>query len=227
VAALEEYIAMGAEGVKLYTCHGNFYDRPLDDTSMLPLFAYCEEHGIPLCWHINMSRPAYTAEFRRVMARFPRLKVIVPHFGVTFYRPGSPTWTEFWKLLDEYPGIYTDCCWGTRGILTHGLEVVSANVPQFREKFEQYQDKIMWGTDMVVTGNRDKTQEWIELVLRGGREMLEKKVYFFEWAKDGHKNAYRGSRNPDGRLNGLNLPDAILKKVYENNYPAFMKLRLE
>jgi len=111
--------------------------------------------------------------------------------------------------------------------MVHGLEVVSANVETFRQVFNRYQDRIMWGTDMVVTGNKEKTQQWIASVLRAQRNMLEKEVYHFAMAADGHPSAYKGTKNPYGRLNGLNLDDAVLKKVYETNYETFMNLRLK
>lgn len=227
VELLQEYVRLGVRGLKLYTGHGNFWDRPLDTPEMAPVYAYCESTGLPICWHVNLSKTDYFDQFQRVLQQYPRLKIIVPHFGVTFYRPGDSQWQAFWKLIEQYPGLFTDCSWGTRAIMVQGLEVVSANVEMFRQVFNRYQDRIMWGTDMVVTGNKEKTQQWIASVLRAQRNMLEKRVYHFAMAADGHPNAYKGTKNPYGRLNGLNLDDIILKKVYETNYETFMSLRLE
>ncbi|MFP4500802.1 MAG: amidohydrolase family protein [Candidatus Hydrogenedentota bacterium] len=221
VELLEEYKAAGAHGLKLYSGHGNFYDRPLDTEEMLPVYEWCEREGFPICWHVNFSRPAYAEEFAHVLAMYPNIKIIVPHFGVTFYRPGGAQWQAFWALVDRYPGLYTDCSWGTRSILVHGLEVVSANVTMFRDTFLEYQDRILWGTDMVVTGNEEKTPDWIASVLRAGREMLEKETYYFWMAADGCEYAYDRHENPMGKLNGLALPPGVLEKIYETNYPAF------
>lgn len=222
---LRQYLAAGVHGLKLYTGHSNFYDRPLDDPVMMPVYEFCEQNNFPICWHINLSKPNFLAEFLRVMERFPRLKVIVPHFGVTFYRPGGEAWNQFWQILDQYPGVYTDCSWGTRNILVHGLEVVSANVPAFRDAIIKYQDRILWGTDMVVTGNAEKTEAWIESVLRACREMLEKDVYYFWMAADGSPYDYPGTKNPYGQLRGLALEPDVLRKIYETNYDAFVALR--
>lgn len=226
VDLLRQYMAEGAHGLKLYTGHSNFYDRPLDDESMIPAYQFCEENNYPICWHVNLSQPNYMNQFIQVMAKFPKLKMIIPHFGVTFYRPGGEAWKKFWQLVDQYPGIYTDCSWGTRNILVHGLEVVSANVPAFREAFIKYQDRILWGTDMVVTGNAEKTEAWIESVLRACREMLEKDVYYFWMAADGCAHAYAGTKNPYGRLRGLALDPEVLRKIYETNYDAFAALKV-
>lgn len=226
VVLLERYRQAGAAGLKLYTGHGSFYDRPMDAEEMQPVYAWCEQEGFPICWHVNLSRPDYADEFERVMARYPRLKVIVPHFGVTFYRPGGAEWQRFWALVDKYPGLYTDCSWGTRGILVHALEVISANPDIFRDVFTRYQDRILWGTDMVVTGNKEKTEAWIASVLRACRNMLERPVYHFWMAADGCEHAFPRTENPEGRLNGLALPEPVLRKIYETNYPAFEALRL-
>lgn len=225
-ALLQTYRNDGAAGVKLYTGHSNFYDRPLDAEEMVPLYEYCQANNYPICWHINLSIENYADEFERVMSRFPKLKVIVPHFGVTFYRPGNPAWDRFWVLVDKYPGLYTDCSWGTRQILVQGLEVVSANTDIFRKAFIKYQDRILWGTDMVVTGNQEKTDAWIESILVACRSMLEKDVYYFWLAATGSPYAYAAAKNTYGRLNGLALPPEVLKKVYESNYEAFVLLRL-
>jgi predicted TIM-barrel fold metal-dependent hydrolase len=226
VAILEGHRAAGAQGVKLYSGHGTFYERPLTDESMQAVYAWCEQESFPICWHVNFSRADIAGQFEEVMAKYPKLKVIVPHFGVTFYRPGDAQWTRFWALLDQYPGLYTDCSWGTREILVHGLEVVSANVEAFREKFEQYQDRIVWGTDMVVTGNSEKTVAWIESVLRACRGMLEKEVYYFWMAADGCQYAFARTKNPQGRLQGLALSPEVLGKVYATNYQNFAQLKL-
>lgn len=226
VAILEGHRAAGAQGVKLYSGHGTFYERPLTDAGMMEVYAWCERESFPICWHVNFSRDDIARQFEEVMAQFPKLKVIVPHFGVTFYRPGDAQWNRFWSLLDQYPGLYTDCSWGTRAILVHGLEVVSANVEAFREKFIQYQDRILWGTDMVVTGNSEKTVAWMESVLRACRSMLELDVYHFWMAADGCEHAFPRTVNPQGRLHGLALPPDVLRKVYASNYLDFAALEL-
>lgn len=222
---LKGYMDSGVHGVKLYTGHSNFADRPLDAPEMEEVYAFCEANNLPICWHVNLSRAEYMEQFKRVMEKHPKMKVIIPHFGVTFYRPGSPAWNEFWALLDQYPGLYTDCSWGTRQILVHGLEVVSANADVFREMVNRYQDRVLWGTDMVVTGNQEKTEAWIASVLRACRDMLEKEVYYFWMAADGSPYDYAGSVNPFGKLRGLKLSEPVLRKIYETNYESFVALK--
>ncbi len=222
VALLERYRADGAMGLKLYTAHGAFYDRSLLAEEMLPVYAWCEAKGFPLCWHVNLGR--YAGEFTRVLLKYPKLKIIVPHFGQGYYRPGGREMRILGEIMDMYPGVYTDCSFGTRRILVAGLESVSRNPGVFRAFIEKYQDRIMYGSDMVVTGNREKTPAWQASVLQAYRDMLEKDVYYFPMAASGSPYAAKGSANPDGRLRGLNLPDGILRKIYETNIADFFAL---
>ena len=215
VERIKRYVAGGSRGLKLYTGHGNFYDRPLDAEEMLPVYAYCQETGLPICWHINLNR--YFADFLRVMKRFPRLTVIIPHFGVTFFRPTGKEFAYFQKLLDTYPTLYTDTSFGTRAILVSGLEAVSRHPEVFRAFFEKYSDRILFGTDMVVTGNKEKTPQWVEAVLRACRDVLEKESFHFFMGAVGSPYAEQGANNIYGAYRGLALDDAILRKVYETN----------
>lgn len=212
---LKTYVAQGARGLKLYTGHGNFYEHPLDWERMEEIYGYCEETRLPICWHVNI--PRYLDEFERVMRRHPTLVVIVPHFGVTFYRPRSRAFSEFQRLLDTYPNLYTDTSFGTRQILVAGLEVVSDNLDIFRAFFQKYSDRILFGTDMVVTGNKEKTQDWVTAVLRACRDVLEKDTYHFFMGAQGSPYAYGRAKNVYGAYRGLNLSDDILRKIYETN----------
>ena len=51
---LKKHVAMGAKGLKIYTGHSNFYDGPLNTTSMDPVLSYLQEIQLPINWHINL-----------------------------------------------------------------------------------------------------------------------------------------------------------------------------
>jgi uncharacterized protein len=212
---LEEYVAQGAQGLKLYSGHGTYHETPLDDPAMAAVYAYCARAQLPLCWHVNLT--LYLDQFENVLRQHPTLTVIVPHFGVTFYQPKSKAFRELERLLDTYPNLYTDSSFGTRAFLVHGLEMVSAHPEIFRRFFEKYQDRIVFGTDMVVTGNPEKTAQWYEAVIRACRDVLEKERYYFFMAAEAHPSSYKPARNKYGELRGLALPDTILEKVYAKN----------
>ena len=218
---LKKYVELGVQGLKLYSGHSNFYDRPLDDPEMMEVYAYCEEIGLPIIWHIRLDR--FADEFRTVLNAFPGLKVVVPHFGVAFYRPTSSIWARLEQLLDTFPNLSIDMSFGTRSILVHGLEIVSANHDLFRQFFEKYADRIVFGTDMVVTGNREKTEPWVEAVIRACRDVLEKDRYHFFMAAKGSPYALTRANNIYGELRGLNLPDEILEKIYVTNIEKILQ----
>lgn len=209
------YVAEGVKGLKLYTGHSNFHDRPLDAPEMLPVYAYCEESGLPLLWHVNMAK--YTKELFRVLDKFPTLTVIVPHLGVGFWRPEGQVMEDVTHMLETYPNVYVDTSFGTREILVGGLEKVTNNLAFFKDFYARHQDRIVWGTDMVVTGNKEKTEAWIESVIRACRDLHEKDHYTFWMAASGSGYAYGQKDNIYGEERGLNLPHEILKKIYETN----------
>jgi predicted TIM-barrel fold metal-dependent hydrolase len=219
---IRKYVAEGAKGLKLYTGHGSFYDRPLDAPDMLAVYAYCEETRLPICWHVNIVK--YAAEFERVMVKFPKLIVIVPHFGVTFFRPREAPFQEFQRLMDAYPYLYTDTSFGTRNILIDGLEAVSRDPQPFRDFIAKYSDRVLFGTDMVITGNKEKSEQWIADVIRACREVLERDSYSFYMGAKGSPYASKSSQNEKGVFRGLALDDATLRKIYETNFDHLMAL---
>lgn len=214
IELLKGYVAEGVMGLKLYTGHSNFYDRKLDADEMLPVYQYCEEIGLPIVWHVNMDK--YGDEFAAVMARYPNLTVIMPHFGVGFWRPEGKAIKLLDEMIAKHPNLYVDTSFGTREILVGGLEKVSANPDLFRDFYLKHQDRIVWGTDMVVTGNAEKTEAWIASVIRACRDLHEKEHYTFWMGAEGSKYAYR-KNNIYGEFRGLALPPEILKKIYETN----------
>jgi predicted TIM-barrel fold metal-dependent hydrolase len=202
-------------GLKLYTGHSNFHDRSLDVEEMAPVYAYCEETGFPILWHVNMAK--YADELFAVLEKYPNLMAIIPHFGVGFWEPQGKVMKDVARMLDTYPNVYVDSSFGTREILVGGLEKVTANLDVFKDFYARYQDRIVWGTDMVVTGNAEKTEDWVESVIRACRDVHEKDYYTFWMAAQGSGYAYREASDVYGELRGLKLPPEILKKVYETN----------
>jgi len=215
VEMLQGYVAEGVMGLKLYTGHSNFYDRPLNAPEMDPVYAYCEEIGLPLIWHVNMAK--YAKELFAVLDKYPELTAIIPHLGVGFWRPDGRVMDDVAHMLDTYPNIYVDTSFGTREILVGGMEKVSQHLEIFKNFYARFQDRIVWGTDMVVTGHSEKTEAWIESVIRACRDLHEKDTYTFWMGARGSKYAYGSGGNIYGEFRGLNLPDEILEKIYVTN----------
>ena len=212
---LKSYMADGAEGVKLYNGHGNFYDlffkMPLDDPGMMEVYAYCEQENIPILYHINSGR--FFNELEHILQEFPDMVLVVPHFMLL-----SSNLTRLTGLMQENPRLYTDISFGHPDFLVAGFKRISNNFVAFRKFITTYCDRITYGTDLVVTTYKAKNRAYIDDVHLAYMDLLEKEQFtlpasiYNMMSRDGRKNA-----DPDEVYQGLNLNDEILKMIYHDN----------
>lgn len=200
---LKQYMKMGGEGLKLYSGHSFFHDVRLDEPSMMPVYAYLEEQQIPVLFHVNAGN--FREEFENVLQKFPKLKVICPHFCLSTINT-----KRFEELMDKYPNLYTDASFGYIDFLKDALLRISKNSEKYRNLIIKYRDRILFGTDMVVTSASYKTADWLAQVTRAYRDLLEKDQYTF-FAIEGMT------------LRGLHLPPDVLQKIYRTNFERFMR----
>ena len=194
----EEYVRLGAKGLKLYSGHPFFHRRPLDDASMRPIYDYCERAQIPILFHVNTA--FYQQEFENVLKRFPRLKVICPHFCLSTIRLD-----RFDSLMSRYPNLYTDISFGFIDFLKEALLRFQNNRQSYRALVLKYQDRILFGLDLTVTREPYKTAQWIDSMMQVYRDFLEKNhFYFFDL--------------PNVSLRGLDLDIPVLEKIYFKNF---------
>jgi predicted TIM-barrel fold metal-dependent hydrolase len=215
VPKLQDYLKKGATGVKLYLGHGAnigdgtpFHRFPLDDPRILPLYEFCERNRVPILYHINMHPTKFGEEARRVFDKYPDLPIILPHFGLILGRP-----TELDQFMADYPNIVIDISFGHHEFQRDGLSRISNNPARVRDFVVKYQDRILYGSDVVVTGG--KTPEYMADSFLAYRCMLELPVYRFF------------IRAPNGKVynetfKGLELPDEVLRKIYHGNFKAFL-----
>jgi predicted TIM-barrel fold metal-dependent hydrolase len=163
-------------------------------------------------------------EFEAVIAKHPKMNLMVPHYGVTFWNPKGPALEELKKVLREHKNIFIDTSLGTREILINGMAAIEPALDDYRAFFNEFQDQIVWGTDSVITGNPEKTTGWFSKVLWATRDQLEKDVFTTELAA-GYSKYWQKGRDAEGRYLGLNLPPAILQKVYVDNAKRWLKLK--
>ncbi len=204
---LQSYLQKGARGLKLYSGNKLFHDQPLDAPSMLAVYAYCEKQKVPIMFHVNAGY--FQHEFENVLKQFPALKVICPHFCLSTIKS-----ERFEYLMDTYPQLYTDTSFGYMDFLTAGLRRFSKNPEKFRALVTKYQDRILFGTDMVVTSSEGKTADWLTQVARAYRDVLEKEQYTF-------------FALPGETLNGLYLDRKVLQKIYHDNFVLFFENTLQ
>ena len=135
-----------------------------DDPVWEPLWAYAEDTGLPILWHVNdpescwdpenaprhirmageiydesyVNNEAQYQEIFHILDRHPRIKIIFAH--LLFMSAQLPRLSA---LLDRYPNIMVD--------ITPGLEIyvnLSNNLEEAKAFFEKYQDRIIYGTDI-------------------------------------------------------------------------------
>jgi predicted TIM-barrel fold metal-dependent hydrolase len=221
---VERLRALGSDGVKMLTGKPNVRRAggiALDSPVYEGCFARLEALGMPLLWHVNdpeefwdperapewATAPGWIYDERfptkeslyeecgRVLERHPNLRVIFAHFyflSADLKRAG--------ELLDRFPHVCFD--------LAPGIEMFhnfSADVEGAREFFVRYQDRILFGTDLV----EDSPASRIEVV----RRCLETADVF-------HVPTDEPLFWPDHRttLRGLALPADALAKIYGGNF---------
>jgi predicted TIM-barrel fold metal-dependent hydrolase len=208
---LQDYVARGADGLKLYLGHGAahgkgpFHAMPLDDPRMMPIYEYCERTQLPIVFHINLIN--YFEEFVRVMERYPYLRVNVPHFGL--HKNTGKRLRRFEWLLERYPNIYTDISFGWYTFHIEGMEALAKWRTRSALFFTLHADRIMYASDLVIDPTRK--QAYVDATLRSYRQFLE-----FE--------QHRLFLEPEYPMHGLHLDPPALKAIYETTPARFLLL---
>lgn len=206
----------GAKGVKLYIGHGYirrdtgnymFHTMAIDDPAMFPLYAYCEEHFIPICLHVNPYLKGFAQELIHVCEAFPDLKLNCPHFILSSIRE-----TRLMEFFDTFPNIYSDISFGHDDFLTDGMERISRNPEKFRALFNRYPNRFYFGTDLVLTDYEGKTPEWMQVRVQAYFDMLTKATY-------------TSPLLPGKTLTGLELRGPLLDNVLYKNFEDFRALK--
>ncbi len=182
----------GCEGWKLLESKPSVYRQlqiPLDGEVFSRSFALAEEAGVPLKWHAGDPASFWSAEtapkfavennwlcvgegfpklveiyrqVENVLAAHPKLKATMAHLYFT-----SDDRAHAEKLLDTYENFWLD--------LTPGSEMYYAfqeDPAAWRAFFEKYQDRLVFGTDMVddegdvVFGSQDAIVDLVLNTLR-------------------------------------------------------------
>jgi len=231
----------GGKGLKLYNGHSYYYEifgLPLDTLRMMPIYAYAERNHLPVLYHINLKK--YGAELENILRKHPDLVVDIPHYMVS-----SIEIDKVKQILDKYPNLYTDISFGSPQFFAAGFRRISRNPEKYIDFFEEYPDRILFGTDMVLTETAKKDQEFMEKTLQCYKDILEKRHFtcepvnrYYKEQADRQREAYENCEPKSGSfcqskkekmesynrwyeetkvLNGLNLNSGILKKIYSEN----------
>lgn len=114
--------------------------------------------------------------------------------------------------LDKYPNMY--CGIGAR------IGALGRQPRRARKFFEDYADRIMFGTDASPNGTNEPQQTLVPEMYHCYFRFLETMDDYFDYSP--------AAIPPQGRwkIYGIGLPDAILKKVYHNNAARLLGMKL-
>ena len=229
VDQVDRFVAMGCDGIKMIEGKPTSRQQmsvPVTDGYYADYWARVEEVGLPIVWHVNdpeefwepeklpswarkrgwgygpddVAKETLYGEVDEVLARHPGLKIIFAHFY--FLSADLPRAARF---FDEHPSVHFD--------LTPGVEMLyntSRDTGAGREFFEQYADRIVYGTDigsgLSITESR----------IRAG--------IVFRWLET--SDTFRMPDDADfllgppedGIVHGMSLPDDVLEAIYHGNF---------
>ncbi len=225
VKELERCYKMGARGVGELGDKGEglFYSKPtnayglhLDDPALIPVFNKCAELDMPI--NVHVAEPIWMYEemdstndglMNAYSWRIDKTKKdILLHadliqslsnaaasnpntkFIACHFANCSYDLQILGDLLDKHSNLWAD-------ISARYAE--TAPIPRYVERFyEKYQDRLLYGTDMGFDEYMYKTT--FRILESDDEHFYEKDLFDYHWP-----------------LNGLNLSDKILKKVYKEN----------
>ena len=202
----------------------------IDDPRFDPMWDTCGQLNMPVAIHVS-DPIAFFAPVDRYNERYEEL---ANHPDWSFYGRDFPSNEELLAARDRVIARHPR----TRFILLHvgnfaeNLAHVSATLHRFpntrvdiaarigelgrqpraaRAFFDRYQDRILFGTDATPHGYEFPQQLFNEQLYQIYYRFLETDDEYFDYAP--------ANVPPQGRwrIYGINLPDAILKKVYNAN----------
>lgn len=236
---VETLVEMGCDGVKMLEGKPEMRKTlpipPFDDPVYAPYWARMEELGIPILFHVNdpeefwdparipvwarqqgwfygdgsfIHNETQYREVLNVLRRFPGLKVIFAHFFFLSNQLG-----RLGEYLDAFPNMHVD--------LTPGIEMYfnfAKNPEVTRAFFIQYQDRILYGTDIGAKALLLETESSIDPA--DGQVRVDLVRSFLEMSGPFELDYSKGFLfgKFEGHFEGIGLPKDVLEKVYARNF---------
>lgn len=245
--AIEQARRSGAKGLKILKTLGLFLREQIttgelvkiDDPRFDPMWEACGSLNMPVGIHVS-DPVAFFKPTDRFNERYEELN---NHPDWSFHGPGFPSHGELMAARDRLFARHPQ----TQFIALHvgsfaeNLESVAASLDRFpnmtvdiaarvgelgrqprasRAFFEKYQDRILFGTDAIPHGHQYPQQLFCDELYEIYYRFLETDDEYFDYAP--------AKTPPQGRwqISGINLPDSILKKVYQENAARLLNLEL-
>jgi predicted TIM-barrel fold metal-dependent hydrolase len=137
----DSYVEAAIErGARIFKVHVQVGDFHPGDPLLNPVWGMLEDARIPVLIHCG-SGPApgeYTgpAPIASLLQRFPRLRLIIAHMG-------TPEYSEFLDLAQDYPGVHLD----TTMVWTDFSEANAPFPTSEHGRLRDFSDRILFGSD--------------------------------------------------------------------------------
>jgi predicted TIM-barrel fold metal-dependent hydrolase len=243
--AIEQVHRDGARGLKILKTLGLYLREDItsgplvkiDDPRFDPMWDACGQLNMPVAIHISdpvafftptdrfnerfeelnnhpdwsfygadfPSNPELIEARNRVLARHPKTQFVTLHFG-NF----SENLQNVAENLERFPNMHVDLA---ARIGELGRQPFTA-----RKFFDKYQDRILFATDATPHGDEFPQQVFNDQLYEIYYRFLETEDEYFDYAP--------AKIPPQGRwrIYGINLPDAILHKVYNQNAARLLRI---
>jgi predicted TIM-barrel fold metal-dependent hydrolase len=250
IEQLRNDISDGADMVKVWKNIGMVYQDAegdyiqIDDPRFEPIWDFLAEQGIPVLAHIGEPRAAW----RALDPESPHYTYYSKHPQYHFYPdPEIPTWTEIMQHRDNWIEQNPDLTiiGAHLGSMAYDIDEVAQRLDEYsnfyvepaerfgdlaiqdsrkvREFFMDYQDRIMYGTDLRSTQPASElTQDSLEV-----EEELTRLRYQIHWDYLSTSDSLEFERTFTSfrtRTEGLGLPREVLEKVYYENAAKLLDL---
>ena len=243
--AIEQAHKDGARGLKILKTLGLYLREgitsgtlvKIDDPRFDPMWDACGQFNLPVAIHVSDPIAFFTPTDRfneryeelnnhpdwsfyggdfpsneellaarnRVMDRHPKTKFVVLHVG-NF----AENLQNVAENLDRFPNMLVDTA---ARIGELGRQPVTS-----RKFFDKYQDRILFATDATPHGDEFPQQVFNDKLYEIYFRFLETEDEYFDYAP--------AKVPPQGRwrIYGINLPNAILRKVYYENSARLLQI---
>ena len=243
--AIEQAHRDGARGLKILKTLGLYLREnitsgtlvKIDDPRFDPMWEACGQLNMPVAIHISDPVAFFTPTDRfnerfeelnnhpdwsfydhdfpsnaellaarnRVMERHPKTIFVTLHFG-NF----SENLQNVAENLDRYPNMYVD--------MAARIGELGRQPYTSKKFFDKYQDRILFATDATPHGDEFPQQVF--------NDKLYEIYYRFLETDDEYFNYAPAKVPPQGRwqIYGIQLPEAILQKVYHDNAARLLRI---
>ena len=193
----------------------------ISDPLFEPVFSRIEDYNIPIDVHVadpdywyktiyldkNLYRTKDQAieEFLTVLERHPSLKTISVHFGSL-----PEDLNKLSTILKRFPNLFIDTA-STKWMIRE----LGKNIQKSKQFLKEFQKRIVFATDLSV-GWEDREENYLASRYWAQRLFWESNAREVELPFEDSDNP-----NPPTYINGLNLSQSFLDKLYWKNIESF------